>query len=190
MAKNSGPAVTCLCTQCSALCCRYFALPIDNPTCKHDYDNIRWYLLHENVTIFVEAGQWYIGIANRCKMLQPDNRCGIYETRPKVCRGYSTDNCEYHGGEYEFESLFTSAEQLEVYAKQRLAEEREKKRRRAAVARNPKRLAAGPKGRHRTDLKKLSERLTQKLLQSRPLVYANGNGNGNGKALALPILKR
>src|SRR5205814_5874854 len=102
------------------LCCRYFALPIDNPTCRHDYDNIRWYLLHENVTIFVEEGQWYIGIANRCKMLQPDNRCGIYETRPKVCRGYSTDNCEYHGGEYEFEVLFTSAEQLREYAEKKL----------------------------------------------------------------------
>ena len=72
--------------------------------------------LHENVTVFVEKKQWYIGIANRCKQLQPDNRCGIYLTRPKVCRGYSTDNCDYHGGEYDFELLFTSAEQLERYA--------------------------------------------------------------------------
>jgi Fe-S-cluster containining protein len=184
MPKSSGPAVACLCEQCSALCCRYFALPVDNPTCRHDYDNIRWYLLHENVTIFVEEGQWYIGIANRCKMLEPDNRCGIYDTRPKVCRGYSTDNCEYHGGDYEFEALFTSAEQLETYAKEKLTEQREKNRKRAARVKKDKRVAAGPKGRARTDLKQLSEKLTWKLLRSRPLGI-----NGNGRAVALPVLK-
>src|SRR3954470_23743301 len=118
---------SCLCERCSALCCRYFALPIDNPTCAHDFDNIRWYLLHENVTVFVEKKQWYIGIANRCKALQHDNRCGIYHTRPKVSRGYSTDNCDWHGGEYDFQSLFTSAEQLERYAKQKLAAMRNQK---------------------------------------------------------------
>ena len=177
--------MTCLCTKCSALCCRYFALPIDNPTCKHDYDNIRWYLLHENVTIFVEDEQWYIGIANRCKALRADNLCGVYETRPKVCRGYSTDNCEYHGGDYEFEALFTSAEQLEAYAKGKLAEEREKKRKRAAAAAKRKGATRAKK----PNLKQLSEKLTQKLLRSRPLGVTGSNGNGNGRALALPVLK-
>ena len=131
---------TCLCSECAGLCCRYFALPIDNPDEAKDFENIRWYLLHENVTVFVEKSQWYIGVANRCKMLQPDNRCGIYETRPPVCRGYSTENCDYHGGEYEFEMLFTSAEQLERYAKETLAKLRTEKREKAA--RKAKRLAA------------------------------------------------
>ena len=27
--------------------------------------------------------------------MQDDNRCGIYETRPQVCRDYSTKDCEY-----------------------------------------------------------------------------------------------
>jgi len=72
---------SCLCDQCAGLCCRYFALPIDNPETKRDYDNIRWYLLHEKVVIFIESKQWYIGILNRCKQLQADNRCGIYQTR-------------------------------------------------------------------------------------------------------------
>src|SRR4051794_4770830 len=43
-----------LCDKCAALCCRYFALPIDNPKSAHDYDNVRWYLMHENVVVFVE----------------------------------------------------------------------------------------------------------------------------------------
>lgn len=114
----------CLCDQCSALCCRYFALPIDNPDCRKDFDNIRWYLVHENVVVFVEKKQWYIGIMNRCKHLQADNRCGIYETRPQLCREYSTENCDYHGGDYGYERLFTSADDLWTYAQQFLSEQR------------------------------------------------------------------
>lgn len=109
-----------LCDQCAGLCCRYFALPIDNPKTARQYDDIRWYLCHENVVIFIEKKQWYIGIMSRCKNLLPDNRCGIYHTRPEICREYTTDNCDYHGGEYNFERLFTSAEQLQRYAEEKL----------------------------------------------------------------------
>jgi uncharacterized protein len=109
-----------LCEVCAALCCRYVALPIDNPETAADYDNVRWYLMHENFVVFVEEEQWYIGIMNKCKFLQPDNRCGIYETRPRLCRKYTTDNCDYHGGEYNYSHLFTSCEQLEQYANKKL----------------------------------------------------------------------
>jgi uncharacterized protein len=109
-----------LCDRCAALCCRYIALPIDNPTDVRDYDNIRWYLLHENVVVFIEDEQWYIGFFTRCKQLQPDNRCGIYETRPRICRTYTTNNCDYHGGEYNYDELFTSADQLLHYAEKKL----------------------------------------------------------------------
>lgn len=106
----------CLCDRCAGLCCRYFALPLDNPKTAKEYDNIRWYLMHQNVVVYIEKKQWYIGVLNPCKHLQPDNRCGVYETRPDICRKYSTDNCDYHGGEYDYEQLFTSAEQLRLYA--------------------------------------------------------------------------
>jgi Fe-S-cluster containining protein len=111
---------TSLCDRCAALCCRYIALPIDNPTDARDYDNIRWYLLHENIVVFIEEGQWYIGILTRCKQLRPDNRCGIYETRPRICRSYTTDNCDYHGGDYNYDVLFTSAEQVREFAEKEL----------------------------------------------------------------------
>ena len=170
---------TCLCAVCSGLCCRYFALPIDNPDAARDFDNIRWYLLHENVTIFVEKSQWYIGIANRCKQLQPDNRCGVYETRPKVCRAYSTDNCDYHGGEYEFEMLFTSAEQLERYAKQKLAEDRIEKRKKAA--RKARRKAIPVKS--KANLMDLADKLKRQV--SRTALPA---ANGNGRRVKLTLL--
>jgi Fe-S-cluster containining protein len=111
---------TSLCEKCVALCCRYIALPLDNPEDAEDYDNIRWYLIHENIVVFVEDGQWFIGILNRCKHLMPDNRCGIYEERPRICRKYTTDNCEYHGAEYDYEHLFTSGDQLRAYAEEKL----------------------------------------------------------------------
>ncbi len=31
----------------------------------------------------------------KCKYLASDNRCRIYYNRPKVCEGYTTDECEY-----------------------------------------------------------------------------------------------
>ena len=170
---------TCLCSVCSGLCCRYFALPIDNPDVAKDFDNIRWYLLHENVTIFVEKSQWYIGIANRCKQLQPDNRCGVYETRPKVCRGYSTDNCDYHGGEYEFEMLFTSAEQLERYAKQKLAEDRIEKRKKAT---RPARRKSIP-DKSKANLMDLADKLKRQVSRN-----ALPTVNGNGRRVKLTLL--
>lgn len=152
-----------LCEQCAALCCRYFALPLDNPTSVRDYDNIRWYLMHENVVVFIEKKQWYIGFMSRCKHLQPDNRCGIYETRPRVCREYTTDGCDYHGGEYDFEKLFTSAEQLREYAEAKL-NARRKRRGKPPISLIPK--------------------------PPRPMLKRRVNGNGHLEGVSLPVLLR
>ena len=134
---------TSLCEKCVALCCRYFALPLDNPTDAEDYDNIRWYLMHENVVVFVEKEQWFIGVLNRCKHLQDDNRCGVYETRPRICRKYTTDNCEYHGAEYDYEHLFTSADQLRDFAESTLGKSLIAKPPKAKTPMDPKRGRGG-----------------------------------------------
>ena len=84
-----------LCEYCTAKCCRYFALPIETPETFEDYEYIRWYVLHEHATIFKEEDDWYLLVHTPCQHLQPDNRCGIYDIRPKICRDYTTDNCEY-----------------------------------------------------------------------------------------------
>jgi Fe-S-cluster containining protein len=106
-----------LCEHCTALCCRYIALPLDEPESRRDYDDIRWYLLHEGVSVFVEDGDWYICVQTVCRHLQPDHRCGIYETRPRICREYSTDNCDYHSGDYGWEQHFTCPEHLDEYVR-------------------------------------------------------------------------
>lgn len=106
-----------LCSHCTAVCCRYIALPIETPTERSDFDDIRWYLIHHGVSVFVEDGDWYIAFQATCRHLLPDYRCGIYETRPKICRSYTTDNCDYHSGDYGWEQHFTSAEHLDEFLK-------------------------------------------------------------------------
>jgi len=104
-----------LCSYCTAKCCRYFALPIDTPTSFEDFEHIRWYMLHGPVSIFVEDETWYLMVHADCKHIQPDYRCGIYETRPQICREYTTDNCEYEE-DAVYDKFFETPEQMWEYA--------------------------------------------------------------------------
>ncbi|MBI3839130.1 MAG: YkgJ family cysteine cluster protein [Planctomycetia bacterium] len=104
-----------LCNHCTAKCCRYFALPIEDPTDFEDWEFIRWYLLHDAATVFKEDGTWYLLVHTACKHLERDNRCGIYETRPLICQEYSTDNCEYED-DWLYEQYLETAEQVGEYA--------------------------------------------------------------------------
>lgn len=103
-----------LCEYCTAKCCRYFALPIDTPESYEDYQYIRWYLLHEAATVFVDDGTWYLMVHTTCKHLRDDNLCGIYETRPQICRDYTTDNCEYED-DWVYDQYFETPEQIQEY---------------------------------------------------------------------------
>ena len=106
------------CDKCTGLCCRYFALPIETPEDKGDYDDIRWFLCHKDITVFVEDGDWYINIKNRCKYLSTKgDRCKIYSKRPRICRGYRHSDCDMVEGEYDYELHFTNDNQMEEYIK-------------------------------------------------------------------------
>lgn len=104
-----------LCMYCTAKCCRYFAMPIDAPTDWTDFEYIRWYLLHDRATVFVEEDCWYLLVHTRCKHLREDNLCGIYETRPQICREYTTEKCEYED-DWVYDQYFETAEQVQEYA--------------------------------------------------------------------------
>ncbi|HBN78780.1 MAG TPA: zinc/iron-chelating domain-containing protein [Planctomycetaceae bacterium] len=117
-----------LCDHCTAKCCRYFALPIDTPDSREELENLRWYLLHDNVSIFVDEETWYLMVHTTCKKLRDDNLCGIYETRPQICRDYSTDNCEYDGDGC-YDQLFETAEQMGEYTEARFPQKKKRSRR-------------------------------------------------------------
>ncbi len=103
-----------LCEYCTAKCCHYFALPIDAPTSRKDFEYIRWYLMHDRATVFREEDDWYLLVHTTCKHLQPDNRCGVYETRPDICREYSTSNCEYED-DWTYDFYLETPEQVSEY---------------------------------------------------------------------------
>lgn len=104
-----------LCDHCTAKCCRYFALPIDTPTTWKDFEYIRWYLLHDRATVFTEDNIWYLLVHTKCKHLRDDHLCGIYDTRPQICREYSTEACEYED-EWTYDRYFETPEQIYEYA--------------------------------------------------------------------------
>jgi Fe-S-cluster containining protein len=104
-----------LCSYCPAKCCKYFAMPIEKPKAWRDYEFIRWFLLHDKASIFTENGDWFLLVHTKCKHLRDDNLCGIYETRPDICRDYTTKNCEYEDS-WVYDHYWETAEQVEEYA--------------------------------------------------------------------------
>ena len=131
------------CHLCTARCCKYFALPIETPTTLEDYDQIRWYLMHEGVAVWMDSGDWYIEIRTVCKHLQPDNTCGIYETRPEICREYGSPEagpCEFFTEDLKYDLYFDKDEDLETWLSNAQDHQEERKERRKA--RRKKRLRA------------------------------------------------
>ena len=60
-------------------------------------------------------GHWYLLVHTKCKHLQDDNRCGIYDTRPQICRDYTTEACEYDD-DWTYERYFETPEQIREFA--------------------------------------------------------------------------
>ena len=116
--REDLPSGQSLCDHCVAKCCRYFALPLDTPKRRKDFDTLRWFLLHDKTSIFVEKGTWYLQVHTECRELLSDNRCGVYETRPQICRDHSTVNCEYED-DWIYDLFFEAPEQLEEYVEAR-----------------------------------------------------------------------
>ena len=114
-----------LCEHCTGRCCRYFALPIEKPKTRDDFDHIRWYMMHGDVSMFVDGGTWYLMVHADCKHLQADHRCGTYETRPGICRTYTTDECEFDNDAC-YDQLFETPEQIEEYMEAILPMEKKK----------------------------------------------------------------
>lgn len=104
-----------LCDHCTGKCCRYFSLPIETPTTWDDYDSVRWYLAHGQTLVYVEKGTWYLVVLTRCQYLDVRNHCRIYHDRPKICRDYTTEECEYDE-DWVFTKVFESPEQIWEYA--------------------------------------------------------------------------
>jgi Fe-S-cluster containining protein len=114
--RDEIPEGKMVCDYCPGKCCRYFALPIDTPEERKQFDFIRWFLMHERATVFVDDGTWYILVHTKCKNLDDaTNRCMDYDNRPKICRDYSSKKCEYED-HFVYDQYFELPEQVAEYA--------------------------------------------------------------------------
>ncbi|RMD45516.1 YkgJ family cysteine cluster protein [Candidatus Pacearchaeota archaeon] len=106
-----------LCEGCS-LCCKYIAIEIDKPENKEDIDQIRWFLLHKNVWVFIDHdNSWNVQFNTPCTKLSSKGLCTIYRKRPRICKDYSTESCEKWGEGKSFKVLWKNAEEFEKWLK-------------------------------------------------------------------------
>lgn len=131
------------CHRCSALCCRYFALQLDTPEDREDFDSIRWYLLHGRSWIWVEDGDWYLQVEEPCRYLGRSNECSIYERRPQICREYGLQEgrehpddplCDFFSQDARHDHEFRTPEELDSFVEKFFAEREVKRLRRSEAA--------------------------------------------------------
>ncbi|QKT03436.1 YkgJ family cysteine cluster protein [Ectothiorhodospiraceae bacterium 2226] len=109
------------CGRCvGSKCCTYITQRIPGPRSKRDFDHLLWQLSHHGVQAYKDSDGWYLLVNTPCRHLQPDGRCGIYHSRPAICREHSNDYCEYDAPADEgFELFFPDYEALLRYCRRR-----------------------------------------------------------------------
>lgn len=120
--KPAGVKITSAnrCGFCTAKCCKYVTQRIDGPRSMEDFDVLLWQLSHPGVEVYKDSEGWFLIFNSTCRYLAPDGRCGIYATRPKICRDYSNDACEFDEvAENNFELYFRNDEELLRYCRKR-----------------------------------------------------------------------
>lgn len=106
---------TLTCEGCKAKCCRYVTIEINEPKNREDYEEILWYFLHEGVEVFIENGKWNVLFNSKCKGLDKNWKCSIYEKRPKVCRDHDIEDCERHGKDDSENIYFKNYQEFIAY---------------------------------------------------------------------------
>jgi len=109
------------CSYCTnSKCCTYITQQVDTPRSKQDFDHLLWQLAHRDVQLYKDEDGWFLLINNICMHLGKGGICGIYDTRPQVCREYSNDYCELdESAEEGFELFFDGYDALLKYCKKR-----------------------------------------------------------------------
>jgi Fe-S-cluster containining protein len=101
-----------ICDNCT-ICCEHVSLQIDTPETEEDYQDIIWYVMHENVFVMIDnEGDWLIEFKTKCKALDEKGLCQIHSNRPKICREYSQDTCEMHGDGESHKFFFKNRDEV------------------------------------------------------------------------------
>jgi len=106
------------CKDCNGKCCRYIAIEIDAPETKEDFENIKWFVAHKNVNVYIdEDEEWHVEFITPCEFLREENECKIYDNRPEICKEYEHNECTFHNN-YEEKHTFKTLKDVEDYMKE------------------------------------------------------------------------
>ena len=102
-------------------CCTYLTQKISAPRTMEDFDLLLWQISHQNTQVYKDSDGWFLLVNNRCRHLQDNGGCGIYDTRPQVCRDHDNDDCEFEGacGHDDFDVFFPDYESLLAHCRKR-----------------------------------------------------------------------
>ena len=119
------------CQTCGAKCCRYITVQISKPRAKIDREEIRWFLAHENVRVYIDADDesWNVQFHTDCRHLDGANRCTIYPRRYDICRDHNPEDCEASEAEAQ-DTVFHNTDEFDAWWEKR----RPKRRRKRAKA--------------------------------------------------------
>lgn len=109
------------CSYCkNSKCCTYITTEIDKPKKRSDFDQLLWQVSHKNISFYKDEDGWFMNVEAVCEHLGEQGKCGIYETRPTICREYSNDFCELdEPAENGFDLHFTTYDELLSYCRKR-----------------------------------------------------------------------
>lgn len=103
------------CEGCNGKCCKSVAIEIDTPQSIEEFEDIKWYVVHKNVNVYVnEDYEWYVEFLTPCEFLDDGGKCIIYNKRPQICRNYSQEECLHHNS-YDEKYTFKKLEDIEKY---------------------------------------------------------------------------
>ena len=108
------------CGRCPAICCGYITQKIPTPRARSDFEHLLWQVSHRGIEVYKDEDGWFLLVHSRCEHLQEDGACGIYETRPAICRDHSNDFCEWdEPAERHFALHFRDYDALLHYCRER-----------------------------------------------------------------------
>lgn len=115
MEEKQMPKISC--SECRGECCRKIAFQIPAPVTLTDFEDIKWYIYHENALVYIDNdGDWLVQVPLKCTKLDSEGRCIIYEDRPPICRMSRTEDCEMNSREMDV--VFRNALEVDEYARQ------------------------------------------------------------------------
>ena len=128
----------CQFQKCKAECCRYISVFIDTPRSNADFDEIKWFTAHENVTVYKDhEKQWIVEFSTPCIYIEKGNTCRMYGSHPDVCSAYKPETCTFNTKGVVWDKIrFTCPDDVEDFLEKRRKKRKKKAAEKIKTAKN------------------------------------------------------